>query len=147
MYHYVIDAWGPRMPGEGEIRMAGKARYILKFATLLTWMTSVCPQDSIHSLEPNILSYSESSVHFLGSIHISTGSDSSPIFNYSFLTTTGTKLARTGTCWFPLFPGFVVAEGFPVPERGNDLGLRSNSMSWSRLGKFHTSLNFQRVGY
>lgn len=130
------------MPGEGEIRMAGKARYILKFATLLTWMTSVCPQDSIHSLEPNILSYSESSVHFLGSIHISTGSDSSPIFNYSFLTKTGTKLARTGTCWFPLFPGSVVAEGFPVPERGNDMGVEIQFDVMVTLGKVSYFLEF-----
>jgi hypothetical protein len=47
------------------------------------------------------------------------------------------------TCWLPLFPGAVIASGFPIPERGNETGLKISLNLLAGIGGVQHTVEFQ----
>lgn len=116
---YEINCWSPELVE--NLRLLGKGRYILKFSTLLIWMTVILPQCSYSQCElPDILCVPEPRIRLIES-------DSTSLTLKYIIWGGGVpgrlKWPRTGDCWFPLFQGSFMAEGFPVPEREKDLGV------------------------
>lgn len=115
----------PKSSGE-EISLLGPRDICIAITQQLAWLSAIC-----RLAEPSKLTCSRVSVwkDRNGSIQLEL-LDLEPI------------CSKEKLCWWPLFFGSVVAEGFPIPDRGTELGVETSFEIMATLGRIRYPMEY-----